>query len=241
MATKAKKKASLMGFLRSEYKRFGLGKSLLSALDRGVNRFLRVDCLKIRVFDRERFKRPKNDGTARITCRFASYDDLIRMQEENIWEIGEDKIKNFLDGDYCLLSFVDSDLSGYNWVDLKGKPFIEGNLSIQIPADYIYGYASFTLPRFRGKKLMLYRRDALLNNPAWKEKRGLFAYVKATNWSSLRGQEKSRYQTIGTIWLIRLEKKILHMAFPKIKSLWRQAAFMIVDPNFAAQVPDTCA
>ena len=90
---------------------------------------------------------------------------------------------------------------------LKGEPLIEGDLKIQIPADYIYGYASFTLPRFRGKRLMLYRRDALLNNPQWQEKRGLFAYVKATNWSSQRGQDKSNYQTIGTIWLIRLKKK----------------------------------
>jgi hypothetical protein len=207
VSKKDKKQASFIDLLRSDYKRFGLGKSLLGALDRGVNRFLRVDCLKMRVLERERFERPENDGPDRITCRFATYDDLLRMQEEGIWEVGENKLKNFLNGDYCMLSFVDAALSGYSWVDLKSKPFIEGNLRIQIPDGYIYGYASFTLPRFRGKRLMLYRRDALLNNPAWKEKRGLVAYVKATNWSSLRGQDRSNYRTIGTIWLMRLKRK----------------------------------
>jgi hypothetical protein len=219
MAASNKKKESFWGQFVIDGKRFGLVKSLLGALDRGVNRFLRVDCLKIRVLERVRYKRPEIDPAEEITFKYATYDDLLSMQEENRWEISERKLKNFLDGDYCLLIFVDSDLSGYSWVSLKGNPILEGNLRIQIPADFIYGYASFTAPRFRGKNLMLYRRDALLNNPTWAEKKGLLAYVKATNWSSLRGQDKSSYQTVGTIWLIRLKRKYYLWFSQSLKTL----------------------
>ena len=112
MASKAKKQASFIDLLRSEYRRFGLAKSLLSALDRGVNRFLRVDCLKVRVLEREHFVRPDNGRAAKISHRIATYDDLIRMQEENVWEVGEIKLRNYLDGDVCLTSFVGSRLAG---------------------------------------------------------------------------------------------------------------------------------
>ena len=71
-----------------------------------------------------------------------------------------------------------------------------------MPANFLYNYAGFTHPDFRGGGLQSYRHRSVLDNERWTDRRALLGYVAATNFASQRGQTKSGYRRIGTVWLI---------------------------------------
>jgi hypothetical protein len=72
---------------------------------------------------------------------------------------------------------------------------------ISVPAQLLNNYDGLTLPEFRGLGLQPYRHHQLLNSGLWQDKRGLLGFVYQTNFASRRGQGKSGYRTIGSIWV----------------------------------------
>lgn len=141
-----------------------------------------------------------------ITSRFAVEDDLLNMMAEGTWEMTDALYEGFKNGDRCLLSFVKDELAGYTWIHTAGTPEIFPGFKIKIPENYIYNFAGFTLPRFRGYGLQPYRHHEILNRPEWQDKTGMIGYVDATNWSSKQGQSKSGYQFLGSIRLVGTQK-----------------------------------
>jgi hypothetical protein len=108
----------------------------------------------------------------------------------------------FEQGDTCLLSYVDDALAGYTWAHSAGCPELVPGLRISVPHEYLYNFAAFTLSDYRGCGLQSFRHHELLNGDRWRDKKGLLGFVLHTNYSSRRGQGKSGYQKIGSIWLI---------------------------------------
>lgn len=182
--------------------RFGTIRTIKHAAFRLVNRCFYLDCLCIIALDRESLKPLDPKKASRLSARIATVDDLQRMQEQGCWEINHTKIDCFHQGDACLLSYVDSELAGYTWVHTEGHPELVPGLKVSTPREYLYNFAAFTHPSYRGCGLQSFRHHELLNHDRWKEKKGLLGFVVNTNYSSQRGQDKSGYRRIGNIWLM---------------------------------------
>ena len=134
-------------------------------------------------------------------------EDLKEMEKQGCWNIPPKKIERFNQGDSCLLSYVDKKLAGYTWVHTNGCPELMPGLKLSMPHEYLYNYDAFTHPEYRGCGLQSFRHHELLNNPRWRDKRGLLGFVIPTNYSSKIGQSKSGYKRIGKVWLVGLKTK----------------------------------
>ncbi len=90
---------------------------------------------------------------------------------------------------------------------------------IAVPDSYVYNYAALTLPEFRGLGLQPYRHHQLLDSGLWHDKRGLLGYVFQTNYASRKGQAKSGYRRIGSIWLLGSRRHYLTWFTPALRRL----------------------
>ncbi len=166
-----------------------------------INRFVYLDRLHIMVLDREDVSPSEPENPLRLSSRIATLEDLEEMEREGGWGV-RGKLEFHEQGDTCLLSYVDGELAGYTWAHSRGCPELLPDLTMSVPRQYLYSFAAFTLPAYRGLGLQAFRHRALLEHPRWKEKKGLLSLVAHTNYSSRRGQAKSGHRRIGDVWLI---------------------------------------
>lgn len=192
-------------FLRSArdvYVRFGWVAATKFLLEGMLNVFMFSDCLHVIVLERTALKPLDPAATGKFDSRIATEAELHTMSSDPRWEINDTKLNFFRKGDCCVLSLVDGEPAGYTWVDTTGSPELIPGLTLSIPAEYIYNYAGLTLPDFRGSGLQTYRHHSLLNNERWRNRSALLGYVRATNFASQKGQFKSGYRKVGTLWLL---------------------------------------
>ena len=182
--------------------RFGSVAAMQYALYTLVNKVLFFECFHVIMLDRDRLRPLEPTPGIKLSYRLATVQALESMRREPRWDISDERMRYFQAGDCCVLSSVDGHLAGYTWVHRNGRPELIANLVISIPADYLYNYAGLTLPEFRGAGLQPYRHHVVLNHEPWRERKGLIGYVRYTNKASQKGQDKSGYRRIGTIWLM---------------------------------------
>ena len=197
--SKIKSKLRVLKEFRS---RFGALKTLRHAVFRLVNKFFYFDCLHIIVLNRENLKLLEPVKAHRFSSRIATLEDLKGMEKQGCWHIHQRKIGYFNQGDTCLLSYVDNKLAGYTWAHANGCPELVSGLRLSVPYEYLYNFAGFTHPDYRGYGLQSFRHHELLNHPQWRNRKGLLGFVIHTNYSSKRGQEKGGYKRIGNIYII---------------------------------------
>jgi len=188
--------------LKAEASRVGYVCAIERSLYKTANQFMCMRRLEVIHLTRDRVAPLAPSRGATIASRLATEQDLLEMRAEGTWNLDDELLDGFAAGDRCLLSFVDGERAGYTWVHFAGRPLLMPGLRIRVPADYLYNFAGFTLPKFRGHGLQPYRHHALLEHPEWRGYKGLLGYVHCTNWSSRRGQTKSGYQPLGAISLI---------------------------------------
>jgi hypothetical protein len=182
--------------------RFGTGKTMLTVLDGLVNRVLRTECYHVIVLDRAKVADSHTQSTSDTSVRLATSNELLDMHNQGTWLISDFLLNRAEEGDLCFLNFCDGELAGYTWANVNGQPLLFPNLRLRLPDHYLYNYAGFTLPKFRGWGLQSVRHRALMHHKQWSEDtRGLVGYVSYTNWASIKGQTKSGYRTIGNLWL----------------------------------------
>jgi hypothetical protein len=194
-----KSKLKTLEELRS---RFGTLKTLRHASFRLINRFFYFDCLHIIVLDRNNLQSLDPANGHKLGTKIATVEDLKEMEKQGCWNIHQKKIEFFNQGDTCLLSYVDDKLAGYTWAHTNGCPELFAGLRLSVPREYLYNFAGFTHPDFRGYGLQSFRHHQLLSQHQWRDKKGLLGFVFHTNYSSRRGQEKGGYKWIGNIYVI---------------------------------------
>lgn len=192
---------SAIQFLEETRARFGLGVAVRAGAHRLVNTVMFFDRLDVIVLQRSSLAPLNPQQKAKFSSRIALRADLERLQATPDWGIGPEKMQNFDQGAQCVLSFVDGELAGYTWVDPGGRPELIPGLRIRVPEDYLYNYAGFTAPQFRGSGLQAYRHHSVLGQEPWLGRRGLLGYRRSTNYSSEKGQAKSGYRKVGSIVL----------------------------------------
>ncbi|MDX2086934.1 MAG: hypothetical protein SFX73_03740 [Kofleriaceae bacterium] len=199
--------ASLIDKLKDQALRVGYARALEASLYEVVNKYVCLRRLEIIHLSRERLEPLELVKTARLSSRIATERELLAMRGDSKWSLGDELLSDYRAGDRCLLSFVDDKPAGYTWVHTRGRPKIFQGLYIEIPPDHLYNYAGYTLPEFRGYGLQPYRHHAVLNQPEWRDRKGMIGFVQAINWSSRRGQSKSGYRKLGTILLVGTNRR----------------------------------
>jgi hypothetical protein len=202
-----------------QLKLFGIMRTLLSVLDILLNKIFFFDCLNIIILDRNHVKFPKDVDPDKLAFRFATLNDLIDLKQQSTWGVTDELLKQFKDGDRCLLVYVGSELGGYTWAHLDSKPELIPGFSIRLPDSYVYNYAGFTLPKFRGLKLHSCRHHYLVSHPLFANKQGLLGYVKYTNWAAINGLTRSGFRTIGRIYLFGRQSRYCSFIAKTIREL----------------------
>jgi hypothetical protein len=198
---------SVIDKVKDQASRVGYARAMEASLYRAVNKYVCLRRLEIIQLTRERLEPLELTKGARITSRLATERELLAMRADAKWSVSDELVEDFRAGDRCLLSFVDDKLAGYTWIHARGRPRVFPGLRITIPTAYLYNFAGFTLPEFRGYGLQAYRHHAVLNHPEWRERTGMIGFVQAINWSSQRGQSKSGYRTMGAISLVGTNRR----------------------------------
>jgi hypothetical protein len=104
-------------------------------------------------------------------------------------------------------------------VHTEGRPTLRPGLTLQLPPSALYNYAGYTRPAFRGLGLQAWRHRALLDHPAWTGFDTVWGYVRATNFASQRGQARSGYRRVGTLWLVGQPKRFRVWISPSLRAL----------------------
>ena len=182
--------------------RFGSVAALQYTLYTLLNKVCFFEIFHVIVLDRDKVRPLEPAANGRLSSRLATREDLAAMRKEPRWDVSDDRMRFFEAGDVCVLSYVDEQLAGYTWVHAQGRPELIQNLVISLPPEYLYNYAGLTLPEFRGAGLQPYRHHVVLNQDQWRDRKGLIGYVRYTNMASRKGQEKSGYRRIGSMWLL---------------------------------------
>jgi hypothetical protein len=105
-----------------------------------------------------------------------------------------------------------------------------------VPREYLYNYAAFTLPEYRGFDLQSFRHHELLNHQQWKDKKGMLGFVRHTNYSSKKGQGKSGYTRIGDIWLVGKKSNF----YALIDKNLRNMGIKRINASLSAAMKKTC-
>ena len=204
---------------RSDVAHVGKGKALKSLGFRAANKIINIRRFELIVLRRENLLPIDLEKYSNVFSRLATIEDLNEMALDEKWNITEELIESFQNGDSCLLSFVDNKLAGYTWVHTAGHPLLIPGLRISVPKIFGYNYAGFTLPEFRGKGLQPYRHHEILNRPEWKDKIGMIGYVDSINWSSKKGQGKSGFQKIGDLLLLGPDENLKVVFSTELKQM----------------------
>jgi hypothetical protein len=192
--------------VRDSARRHGAAAAAGTLLDELASRLFTFDCVRIIALDRARARRPADAGSGagpgRLAWRLATEADLRALQAQGGWQVDDTKLALLRAGEQCLLSLIDDRIAGYTWVHARGRPEILPGLWLRLPPGWLYNFAGYTHPDFRGGGLQSWRHAAVLDHPAWQGSAGLVGWVKAANHDSRRGQHKSGYRPVG--WVLRL-------------------------------------
>ncbi|MBL7716951.1 MAG: hypothetical protein JNL01_15915 [Bdellovibrionales bacterium] len=205
--------------IRAATKRVGLIRALQQFVAYALNKAFVFSRFDVIYLTRDRLVALKPEKYVGYETRIATETDLLEMKKDPAWEITDELFSGFKNGDVCLVSYVGGKRAGYTWVHTKGQPRLVPGLRISVPDDYIYNFAGYTHPDFRGAGLQPYRHNQTLNRPEWKDKKGMIGYVAATNFSSKQGQSKSGYQPLGTIRLIGFKGKFFALFSKELSQL----------------------
>lgn len=193
-----------------EYRtRFGTAKMIQHVFFRLVNnQYFCFNCMHFIQLDRENLKPPNPARLHRLSTRIATREDIQEMEKQGCWQLPSKVFERFDRNNYCLLSYIDNNLAGYTWVLDDGDCAVFGDIKLIGPEGYLYNWAGFTLPQYRGHGLQSFRHYELLNHPRWKDKKGLVGYVSHTNYRSKQGQRKSGYIGVGKVYVIGRKSNI---------------------------------
>lgn len=208
-----------LAMLRDLRSRYGTLALLQHVLHRALNAVVFFDCMHIIVLERGQLRPLDAAPAATLRSRLATRADLEAMRANPALGINATKLANFDAGDACLLSYAGDALAGYTWAHTLGRPELIPGLRITVPDSYVYNYAALTLPEFRGLGLQPYRHHQLLDSGLWRDKRGLLGYVFQTNYASRKGQAKSGYRKIGSIWLLGRRHRFVTWFSPALRRL----------------------
>jgi hypothetical protein len=109
-------------------------------------------------------------------------------------------------GHRCLALFEGDTLASYAWYATSPVRLIDvaPEWVVRFDPAYAYMFNTFTLPRFRGRRLHAIGAAIALQAYLARGLEGLVCYVEASNLISLRACASVGYRTIGHLWALQV-------------------------------------
>jgi RimJ/RimL family protein N-acetyltransferase len=138
-----------------------------------------------------------SDARSVARCHRATREEVARLVTEGHQE--PEALAIFDQGDACLVQLLDGRFAGLVWVSARPAVELLPGVSLHIPEDAVYSCRTWTHPAFRGEGLQSVRHRAILDFAREAGRHRFFAYVKSTNFESLKGVRKSGCKPIGKV------------------------------------------
>jgi len=130
-------------------------------------------------------------------CHRATRQEVERLVAEGHQEA--EALPIFEQGDACLVQMVEGRVAGLVWVSMRPVVELLPGTSLRVPEDAVYSYRTWTHPDFRGHGLQSVRHQSILDFAREQGRRRFFAFVRSTNFESLKGVRKSGCKPIGSV------------------------------------------
>jgi len=193
-----------LGFFRAHMRRHGIFATLHFCASKLANRmfhYLSLRCMSISLADLEpsvlensfgfegRFLRPRALAEFSSNPEYRLSDDLIAASLLKV-----DECYGIMDGDV---------LASYGWCSRK-PTVLTDELIVRFDPAYVYLYAAFTHPSYRGKRCQALKTALALREFTERGSKGMIAYVESTNFASLKSCYRMGYKKFGVVRAIKL-------------------------------------
>jgi hypothetical protein len=208
---------SFVSNFRSDFKNFGLQKTLYNFSLKAINHFIFfkiLKCVIISVADPRYFGDEKG-----YHYSFLNENTLLEFAKNEENGLPLNFIHEAMEkGDECYGILDGNSLASYGWYSNKPTlvTFSSGenakeNLWLHFAGDYIYMYNGYTHNNYRGQRLHAIGMTRALKDYLDRGFKGLVSYVEANNFASLNSCYRMGYKDLGKIYLLRIFDK--HLIF----------------------------
>lgn len=196
---------SIAAKFRLDVQHFGLIKATYSLAMKGINLF--VDLRIVRVLAKDVVDPRFLECPPGHECRFPENAELLALAGNPENELTESFVRAAIDrGDECCASFAGSVLTGVTWYSHRASD--DEGLTFHFPANYVYSYAGFTNPNYRGQRLSVIRAAHARREYLARGFQGTLGLVDSHNFRSLKSSAATPgNQCLGTILVLKLRRR----------------------------------
>jgi hypothetical protein len=201
------------------FARLGLLIALLFVVDSVLSRFIRAHILLVQVFDPACFESRTNSVEPDVEIRAAMPAEIAAASKLIPEVLCQDFVETALGkGDTCIGVFVRNELVSFQWFSLT-KTSLTEDVSVTLPATFLYAYNSYTVPGYRGLHYHAQRRIFAGRMLAAKRQLTMVAIVNADNSASILASAYMPPSRTGIAFLWRRQHGLLAMRSPLCKRI----------------------
>lgn len=224
------KATAIISRIRTDIQNLGVVKTGYEILMEGINVLI-----TFRIFKAMKIEtvNPKYlESSEPLEWRFIEEPVLLELAENPENKLTEDFVRNATSrGDQCYGALDNGALAACGWY--SNQPTDDNGLDVHFSRDYIYMYAGFTHPNYRGKRLHAIGMNRALREYLDRGYKGLVSHVESHNFRSLQSVYRMGYQDIGKIFVIKLGG----LAWMHSSRGCREHGFYVAKPAAAPQAP----
>jgi Acetyltransferase (GNAT) family len=187
--------------IRNDVKHLGVARTAYEVFMTAIN--LCVDLRIIKVIKREVVNPDFLESDEAFQWQFLDESQMFELARHPDYHLTESFVQTALEkGDECYACFDGDELACFGWY--SNKPTDDEGLTFHFSPDYIYGYAAFTHPKYRGRRLHTIRICRALREYLDRGFKGVVSAVYSHNFRSLRAAARSGCQDIGYIFVLKI-------------------------------------
>ena len=155
--------------------------------------------------------------------------DLVRLSADKALGISPEFLRTIeARNDQCFAAFVGDTVASYVFFAPTSPTAIDGHLSFQFPAGWLYVYKAFTVPAWRGKRLLPH---LLLEAMRHLNRRDFVTLVVSDNHGSRRAFERCGFRARERFPVWRVLSRPVRMAMPGRSSFCIDAGSALAAPG----------
>jgi GNAT superfamily N-acetyltransferase len=155
--------------------------------------------------------RPATDASATQVTE-VERADLVRLSADKALGISAEFLRTIDErNDHCFAAFVGDTVASYVFFAPTSPTAIDRHLSFQFPEGWLYVYKAFTVPAWRGKRLLPH---LLLEAMRRLNRRDFVTLVVSDNHGSRRAFERCGFQSRERFPVWRVLSRPVRMAMP---------------------------
>jgi GNAT superfamily N-acetyltransferase len=156
--------------------------------------------------------RPATGAASGAQVREVEGADLVRLSGDTALGISA-KFLRTIDGrnHHCFAAFVGDTVASYVFFAPASPTAIDGHLSFQFPEGWLYVYKAFTVPAWRGKRLLPHLLSEAMRRL---NQRDFVTLVVSDNHGSRRAFERCGFRVRERFPVWRILSRPVHVAMP---------------------------